>query len=83
MTYPRPDEALVALVALGSVFWITSILRRGLSQGRLPLGRSRIERGERKGAFQMLFVLYVLAALAMIFIGLDLLFGLTSGRSPL
>ena len=83
MPNPRPDEALVALVALGSVIWIASILRRGKKEGRLPLGKGRVRRHEREGAFRLLFALYVVAAFAMTFIGLDLLFGLTSGRSLL
>ncbi|MGZ8998285.1 MAG: hypothetical protein ACXW2T_05440 [Allosphingosinicella sp.] len=78
-----PDEALVGLIALGSLVWIVSILRRGMKDGRLPLGKAEVRLTERRGPFHVLFAIYVLAAFAMTFIGLDLLFGLTNGRGRL
>ena len=74
----RADEALVGLVALLSVVWIASLLKRAHASGRLPIGRGQVLRDERPGAFRFLFALYILAALAMLYIGLDLLFGISA-----
>ena len=75
-----PDELLVGLICLAVVPWLALRLRRGLAEGKLPIGRAYVLRAERAGAFHVLFGVYMLAALGMAFIGLDLLFGLT-GRS--
>ena len=72
----RGDETLVGLIALASVPWIIWILRRGLHEAWLPIGRGRVSRDGRPGAFATLFGLYVAAALLMAFIGMDLLFGI-------
>jgi hypothetical protein len=72
----RADEALVGLIALGSILWIVSLLRRGSKTGRLPIGRGQLLKAERPGAYQALFGFYVIAAFAMLYIGLDLLFGI-------
>ena len=72
----RADEALVGLIALLSIVWIASLLIRARASGRLPIGRGQVERDERPGAFRILFALYILAALVMLYIGLDLLFGI-------
>jgi hypothetical protein len=80
MTTFRSDEAFVGVVALAVVVWIGFRLQRGLSEGWLPVGRGRLLREERPGAFQALFAAYVAAALMMAFIGLDLLLGFT-GRN--
>ena len=74
----RADEALVGVIALATVFWIAWILRRGLRDSSLPIGKGRIARSDRPGAFSTLFALYVAAMLLMGFIGLDLLFGIRS-----
>ena len=78
MTSFRSEETLVGIVALAAVPWIVWILRRGLRDGRLPIGRDYVRRDERPGAFGALFGFYAVAALTMAFIALDLLFGLTS-----
>lgn len=72
----RADEALVGLIALATIPWIVWILRRGLRERQLPVGKGRVGRDERPGAFHILFALYVVAALAMAYIGLDLLVGI-------
>ncbi len=72
----RADEAVVGLIALVSIYWISSLLRRAARSGRMPIGRGQVIREERRGAFQILFGFYVLAALVMLYIGLDLLFGI-------
>ena len=80
MTTSTPDEILVGLIALVAAPWLGWRLRRGVGEGRLPIGRGYVMREERAGAFHVLFGFYVVAALGLAFIGLDLLFGLT-GRS--
>lgn len=72
----RADEALVGLIALATIPWIVWILRRGLRDRQLPVGKGRVGRDERPAAFRILFALYVVAALAMAYIGLDLLVGI-------
>ena len=72
----RADEALVGAVALASILWTISLLRRGADSGRLPIGRAHVLRSERPGAYRALFAIYVAAALLMLYIGLDLLFGI-------
>ena len=74
----RADEALVGLIALLSIVWIASLLKRAQASGRLPIGRGQLFRDERPSAFRFLFALYILAALAMLYIGLDLLFGISA-----
>lgn len=76
MTEFRAEDALVGLIALAVVPWIVWILRRGLNQGWLPVGRGRVLRDERPGAFRTLFAFYIAAGLAMGFIALDLLIGI-------
>jgi hypothetical protein len=74
----QPDELLVGALCLAVVVpWIAWTIRRGFSEGRLPVGRGYVDRAERPGPFRALLVSYILAILLMAFIGLDLLFGLT------
>jgi hypothetical protein len=76
MTIFRSEEPIVGIVALATIPFVVSILRRGLRDSRLPVGKRQILRSERPGAFAILFILYVSAALLMLYIGLDLLVGL-------
>jgi hypothetical protein len=74
-----PDELLVGTLCLLMVVpWIAWTVRRGLVQGALPLGRGYVRRDERPGPFRALLASYVIAILLMAFIGIDLIFGLTS-----
>ena len=74
-----PDELLVGTMCLLIVVpWIAWTLRRGLRQGALPVGRGYVRRDERPGPFWALLASYVVAILLMAFVGIDLLFGLTS-----
>jgi hypothetical protein len=74
-----PDELLVGTLCLLIVLpWILWTIRRGFREGRLPIGRGHVERAERPGPFKALLASYVVAALLMAFIGIDLIFGLTS-----
>lgn len=70
------EDALVGLVAAGAVIWALAVLRRGLRDSRLPVGRAYIRRDERPGAFRTVAVLYGVAALLLAFIALDLLFNI-------
>lgn len=73
------DELLVGLLCLLVVVpWIGWTIRRGLAQGRLPVGRGYVRRDERPRPFKALLVSYAVAILLMAFIGLDLLFGIRS-----
>jgi hypothetical protein len=74
-----PDELLVgALCLMVVVPWIAWTIWRGVDQGRLPVGRGYVDRAERPGPFRALLASYVLAILLLAFVGLDLLFGITS-----
>ena len=75
MTTFRSEEALVGIVALAVAVWLGFRLRRGLSEQWLPVGKGRLERQERPGAFRALLLVYIAAALLMTWIGLDLLIG--------
>jgi hypothetical protein len=69
------EDTLVALVALGVIPWIYLTVRRGLRDGRLPLGRVHVVRDERPGAFKALLWSYAVAAALMAYIALNLLSG--------
>jgi hypothetical protein len=70
------EDALVGLVAAGAVVWIVAVVKRGLRDSRLPVGRAYVRRDERPGAFRAVAVLYAAAALLLAFIALDLLFNI-------
>lgn len=82
MTTFRSEETLVGIITLAAVPWIVWILRRGVREGRLPIGKAYVRRDERPGAFRTLFAFYVAAALMMAFIAADLLVGLGTGPRP-
>ena len=69
----RSEDMLVGIVALGVIPWIAWTVRRGLVAGRLPFFRTYVERDARPTAFAVLLLSYFAAALAMAFIGFDLL----------
>ena len=73
-TFPSED-GLVGLIALALIPWIGWTVRRGLKDGKLPIGRSYVRRDERRGAYRALLTLWVVMALISAMIGLDLLFG--------
>jgi hypothetical protein len=76
MTISRSEDLFVGLVALAALLWLIAILRRGMRDQQLPVGRGRVLRRERPAAFHSLFAFYIGAALLMGFIGLDLLIGI-------
>ena len=73
MTTFRSEEMLVGIITLATVPWIVWTLRRGVRTGALPIGRTYVRRDERRAAFQTLSAFYVIAAVLMAFIALDLL----------
>ena len=79
MTTFRSENVLVGLIAAAVVPWISWTLSRGLRDGKLPIGRAYVHRHERRGAFNLLLALYIVAALMAAIIALDLLFGLRVG----
>jgi len=79
MTASGSDELLVGALCLAVVLpWIGWTLWHGVRNARLPIGRGYVERAERPGPFHLLLTLYILAALLIAFIAVDLLFGLTT-----
>jgi hypothetical protein len=56
--------------------WLGWRLARALREGRLPIGRGHVSRGERAGAYWVLFGFYALSGVAAAAICLDLLFGI-------
>ena len=75
MTIFRSEDGLVGLIALALIPWIGWTVRRGLKDGKLPIGRSYVRRDERPGAYRALLGLWVAMAVISAMIGLDLLFG--------
>jgi hypothetical protein len=76
MTTFRSEDTLVGLVAGAVVLpWIVWTLYRGLSGGRLPIGRGYVVRDERPVPFWVLFSIYAASGALAIIITLDLLFG--------
>ena len=72
----RTDDLLVGVLCLVVVLpWIAWTVRRGLANGRLPIGRGYVERAERPGAFRGLLAFYFVAGLLVAFIAVDLLVG--------
>lgn len=80
MTAPPSEDMLVALIAFAAVPWIMWILLRAWREQRLPIGRDYVYRQQRPGAFQVLLLVYVASAAAMLFISLDLILGLGERR---
>ena len=75
MTIFRSEEGLVGLIAFALIPWIGWTVRRGLKDGKLPIGRSYVRRDERPGAYRALLGLWLAMAVISAMIGLDLLFG--------
>ncbi|MEA3009614.1 MAG: hypothetical protein QOJ91_1306 [Sphingomonadales bacterium] len=72
----RSADGLMGLLSLGAALWALWTLRRGLRDGRLPIGRTYVERAERPGPFRLLAILYPALALLLAAMGADLLFNL-------
>jgi hypothetical protein len=72
----RGMDIAIGLIAALLVPWLVWTMRRGLREGRLPIGRSHVVRAERPGPFYVMFALYVAILVAVTMIAADLLFGL-------
>jgi hypothetical protein len=79
MITSHSEDLLVGLVALGLVPWIAWTVRRGVREGRLPIGRAYVARDERPGPFKALLFVYIAAALLIALIAADLLFNIDIG----
>ena len=64
----------MGLISLVAMVWALWTLRRGLGDGRLPIGRAYVRRAERPAAFRLLAVVYGAATLLLAVIAADLLF---------
>ncbi|HEV2746889.1 MAG TPA: hypothetical protein VGW34_06275 [Allosphingosinicella sp.] len=67
---------LVGLITFAAVPWIMWIIQRARRERRLPIGRTYVLQHERPGAFRVLLLFYIASAATMIFISLDLMFGI-------
>jgi hypothetical protein len=72
----RSEDLLVGMIALALLPLIAWRVRRGLKEGRLPLYRTYVERGEAGGKFGLLLGLHALSFLVVALIAADLLFQL-------
>lgn len=73
----RGSEIFVSIVALAPVPFVVKRVVEALRTGEVPLYRKRMTRAELgAGKFNFLVGLNVLAVLALIVIGVDLLLGL-------
>ena len=70
------EDLFVGLVGAALLPLIAWRIRRGLKEGRLPLYRTYLSRGEARGKFTLLLGLHVLSFLAVALVAADLLFQL-------
>jgi len=75
MTTFRSEDLLIGVVALAAAPYLAWMLWRGFQGGRMPLGRGHVERAGRPAAFAVLAALYAVAAIAVAYVGFDLLSG--------
>ncbi len=71
-----PEDLLMGLIALALVPLIAMRLARGLREGRLPIYRTYLERGENKAKFAVLLILHALSLVLVALIAADLLLNL-------
>lgn len=69
-------DIAIGLIAALLVPWLIWTMRRGLREGRLPIGRSHVVRAERPGPFHVMLALYLAILVAVTMITADLLWGL-------
>ena len=70
------QDLLVGLIALVVALLIALRIRRGLSDGRLPLYRTYVDRGEQPGRFRVLLFLHGLSLILVAIVAADLMLGL-------
>jgi hypothetical protein len=72
----RSEDLIVGLIALALLPLIARRIVRGLRDGRLPLYRTYVTRGESGARFSVLLILHALSFLLVAAISADLLFNL-------
>jgi hypothetical protein len=72
----RSEDLLVGMIAIALLPMIAWRVRRGLKEGRLPLYRTYVERGEAGGKFGLLLALHALSLVLVALIAADLIFQL-------
>ncbi len=70
------SDILVGLVALALVPLIALRIRRGLSDGRIAIYRTYVQRDEQPGRFRFMLVLHSLSLVLIAIVAADLLLGL-------
>jgi hypothetical protein len=70
------EDLLVGLIAAALLPLIALRVRRGLKEGRLPLYRTYVGRGEAGSKFGLLLALHALSFVVVALIAADLLFQL-------
>ena len=76
MTTSVSEDLLVGLIGLALLPLIAWRIIRGLREGRLPVYRTYLDRGEAEGRFRLLLAVHGLSFLVVAVISADLLFGL-------
>ena len=70
------EDLFVGLVGLALLPMIAWRIRRGLTEGRLPIYRTYLSREESESRFRLLLALHVASFVVVALIAADLLFGL-------
>ena len=70
------EDLLAGLVALALLPLIAWRIRRGLREGRLPLYRTYVERGEAGSKYGLLLALHAISFVLVALIAADLIFQL-------
>lgn len=72
----RTEQIAIGLIALSLLPVIVLRVRRGLAEGRLPIYRTHLERGESEAKFIVLLLLHAVAFILVAVAAADLLLGL-------
>ena len=72
----RSEDLLVGAIAFALLPLIAWRIRRGFREGRLPLYRTYVERGEAGGKFGLLLALHALSFVVVAIVAADLVFQL-------
>lgn len=70
------EDLVVGLIGLALLPMIGWRIVRGLREGRLPIYRTYLERGENEAKFRVLLALHAVSFIVVALISADLLFGL-------
>lgn len=76
----RSEDLLVGIIGLALLPLIAWRIRRGLTEGRLPLYRTYVERDEAGSKFGLLLALHALSFVVVALIAADLLLGVWGAR---